>query len=218
MIEVFGFPRSGTNWVANSIWKAFYPERDLTGGLVLATTGHWSQRQKVSASPARVLFRDVHRKWRRGTETSLSIYVVRDGRSVAASHYRTCIFRHIDDKDISFNEFLRKPLDWNVSPKNRALRTSPGSIVQHWYDNTRGWRDRAGVHYVHYEEMLSNPSREIQRLGEFLQMKPAILESYPTPSGPDARAEYSLLWPALFSKDDLRYFFSIVPADYWALA
>jgi len=207
MFKVYSHPRSGTNFVRSALSKAF------TGSVPKhrADTGHWSARYKHSQPVPKMI--GGHPFYKPGLR---GVYVLRDGRDVVVSFWRSKTFQHKSWRDLSFTEYLQRPLDWHRTPGQRHKNTL--NIAQHWKQHLDGWQGRPGICYVWYEEFLLDPEMAVARVAEFTGLK--VLDAHPTigPVGPDPSGDYRVAkWVDVFSDDDLSYFHSIVPTDYWAL-
>lgn len=212
---IFGHPRSGTNFVCATMKMAFLPDKDYTeyhGSTI--KSGHWANRHKIPPTPAFRL-RGGHHFYR----GACGIYVYRDGRDVAASLWNTKELQHPDWAELSFSEFLQKPLDWKGSPGRKA--DTDMNIVQHWLAHVKSWKNKKDVFVLAYEEMLDKPRECLFSIAKFFELdEPDNLLEFELPTEPCAPfAEVGGYgkWRDVFSADDLEYFYSIVPVDYWAL-
>lgn len=209
MHKIYSHPRSGTNLARQTVGEVFYPDTDLERDEPVMT-GHWADRVMIPAEPAWGL-RGGHMFW----DEHEGIYVVRDGRDVAASFYRTKGFQHPSWRDLSFAEYIRKPLDWYETPGHP--RQPEMTLIEHWYEHTMSWYKRDGVYYLRYERLLTDPEDEIVNLSDWLGIEPQGDASF-APAGPYPAEKFDVgKWHDVFDEDDLAYFFSIVPEDYWAL-
>lgn len=211
-VKLYWHPRSGGQWACAMVKRVFYPE--LYEPQYPGSTGHWAKRRASPPWPGRVL--SGGHGFYSGQKDC--IYLVRDGRDVAASFYRTKAFHHPSLDGISFSDLLRWPLDWRGTPGQR-WQAGPDSIVDHWLSHVMHWSEREGVHYVRYEELLLEPEQTLVDIGKFLGREPdlgASLITAPTGNFP-AKSFRTGKWKEVFSDDDLEYFFSIVPQGFWAL-
>jgi len=208
--RVYSHPRSGTNFARATLARAFYPDKNLEReGRI--RTGHWADRRRVPADPAWGL-RGGHQFWHGHT---CCFYVYRDGRGVAASLWRTKEFLHPDWRGLTFSEFLRRPLDWRITPGKKAAPTQ--TIVEHWYEHVTSWESRPGVGYVRYEDLLTDPGATLAGLAAFADREPAEFEPVGA-VGPFVRDSWQVdSWRDVFTEDDVEYFFGIVPESCWAL-
>lgn len=206
-MNLYSHPRSGTNYLVTMLEEAFRGTRTFGS----RQTGHWSERYVVQASVSGIwklhpFYTDSLPKPR--------IYIYRDGRDVALSTWRTKGFQHESWRELSFAEFLRKPLDWYGTPGNKSDKNL--TIVEHWKKHLDSWVCQE-VCYVQYEELLLNPEVVLERIARYIEKPllevPVIGDVGPEPSG-DYRVQK---WRDVFTPSDLEYFFSIVPEDYWGL-
>jgi len=210
VIKLYSHPRSGTNWVRKTLAEAFWPDADLERPG--SQTGHWSDRVQIPAAPALAL-KGGHDFY---AGQQKCIYLVRDGRDVALSYYRTKEFQHEDWRDLSFSEVLRKPLDWRSTPGQR-WESGDATIVEHWFQHVKGWEGHKDIYYLRYEDLLTKPGETLHDLGEWLGREPRAMPD-PEPTGPFPSSDHRpAKWRDEFSADDLDYFHSIVPEDFWAL-
>jgi hypothetical protein len=157
MVKVYSHPRSGTHFLEAFIAENFYKEKNLSTDNV--NWGHWSNRKINSeGNPYGKLFGSHHfpkKKYKK----EFKIYIVRDGRAVAYSIWKTPNFIHKDLKNISFHDFLNLQLDWKGTP---ATKSEPKlSILEHWYEHVKAWEEASleddNLLLVKYEELIKNP-------------------------------------------------------------
>jgi hypothetical protein len=156
-VIVASYPRSGSTWVrfllANLLLAPDGPPVDFhsLGELVpdLHLPEHWPAVR--SAHPPRLL--KTHdlpaRRFRR------AIYVLRDGRDVAVSHY--LYLRHLRRFDGSFLAFL----------ESRKLGPA------RWARHAMRWLRPSGrrrLLTVRYEDLVDEPARELRRMAEFAEL------------------------------------------------
>lgn len=208
--RVYSHPRSGTHLLAATLERCFFPDVDLTGGAGWA--GHWAGRFQVSEKAYAGLIGN-HRRW--DASPGKCIYLLRDGRDVAVSFWRTKAFQHPSWRGLSFSEYLRKPLNWENSP---GFKASPGlTIAEHWLSHLKSWRGHDNVHYVRFEELLSKPEETLRHIGKFLETEPKTLELPAKLVGLMPNEGRVGVWHEYFSDEDLSFFYSKVPPDYWGL-
>lgn len=210
ILRVYSYPRSGTNWLLALLSQAFYGRVSL----VETVTGHWSERVPIIA-PDRLL-RGGHISYRQAFRGPY-VYLFRDGRDVALSLWRTKIFQHASWHDMSFAEFLQRPLDWHESPREQAKDVTR-TVAEHWMRHLESWQDVPHACFVRYEDLLLHTESEVARIAAFVGRRPLpagddIKGIGPSPSG-DYRTQK---WKDVFTQEDLDYFFSIVPEDFWGL-
>lgn len=212
LLKVYGHPRSGMNWLLALL------EQALEGhiSLVETVTGHWSQRVEVTA-PDRWL-RGGHQFYN-DQQNGPRVYLYRDGRDVALSLWRTKEFQHTTWHDLRFAEFLRRPLDWQATPKQHCVYIDEVlTIAEHWRLHLESWQNAPSTCFVRYEDLLLHTESEVARIAAFVGRRPLpgignVPGVGPSPSG-DYRAGK---WRGVFTDDDLDHFFEIVPREFWGL-
>ena len=120
MISVYSFPRSGSNYLQALLAANLYSALDLS---VQGEWGHWSERKPI-VTPHGRLFGSHGLPWNITPPAGLTareskgeaVYIYRDGRAVALSVYRSAGFTNPSWAGISFSDFLRRKLDWTLSP------------------------------------------------------------------------------------------------------
>ena len=71
--------------------------------------------------------------------------------------------------------------------------------------------------YVGYEDLLFNPAEVLGAIGKFLGMEPKCHEAVAEIVGPPSNEGKAGKWRDVYNEENLEFFFSIVPKDYWAL-
>ena len=209
---VYGHPRSGTNFVRATIKAALFPNVKKLERNAEIKAGHWAERHTIPATPAFNL--GGGHCFYSGQEPA--IYVYRDGRDVAASLWRANQLQHPDWRGMDFSDFLRRPLDWRGSPGWQA--DSRMTIAQHWLAHVRSWTNKRGVSMVAFEDVLESPLSEMRRLAQRFNVDLTEgFEPITTPCAPFAETGQYGGWRDVFLDEDLDYFYSVVPEDYWAL-
>ncbi|XP_015665843.1 sulfotransferase 1A1 [Protobothrops mucrosquamatus] len=87
------------------------------------------------------------------------IYVARNAKDVAVSFYYFYKMAKLHPEPGTWEEFLEKFLDGNVS-------------FGSWYDHVKGWwdiREKYRILYLFYEDMKEDPEQEIWKIMEFLE-------------------------------------------------
>jgi hypothetical protein len=210
--HIYSFPRSGTTLLQAQIKRSFYPDDDGTERRGKVATGHWSQRYRIEAAPG---WQFVRNGAHQGYSGQRGIYIVRDGRDVAISHWQSKTFQHPSRRALSFSEFLRRPLDWRITPGHRG--GDGRTISEAWRDHVDQWRDKPGVCCVRYEDLLLATESVLGQIGKWLGREPVTLELVADPMGPDTHGGGVGKWRDVFSDGDLEYFFGIVPEDHGGL-
>jgi bile-salt sulfotransferase len=192
----------------------FYQDVDLrTGG---GPVGHWANRGQGEPLEYGKLWGN-HEHWKR--EYRKCFYAFRDGRDVALSLWRTKIMQNPTWHDLSFAEFLRKPLDWRMSPgKGRKPQFPEWTVVEHWLAHLRSWENHRRVHYVRYEDLVLEPEQTIQAMGKFLGIHPERIVPIREWVGYDSNRSQIGEWQDFFTSEDLDFFSRYVPEDFWGLS
>lgn len=215
LIRVYSHPRSGTNFLMRFIAANFYAGQDLHSKP--GRIGHWKNRIENQSNPVGKLSGTHHFfDYEKNQFIKPAVYLVRDGRAVAYSIWKTKVFQNPNWKSWCFSKFLREKLDWYGSPGNP--HGFPGSIVEHWRDHVISWQERMDVLFIRYEDLVTTPERVRDDIVRFfnvpameeLQTVDGLVGWYPNCGTIDA-------WQDEFSQDDIEYFDSIVPADFWGL-
>jgi hypothetical protein len=219
IVWVHAHPRSGTNLLMAMMKQNFYEDRDVSfsGG----QAGHWGNRFPVMPNEYEGLYQDAHAFYNGQRD---SIYLVRDGRDVCVSMYLTYRFRHKADRNILFSEYIQAPLDWYKTPGHKA---NPGmTLVEHWKKHVDSWSedregmDKEGTWFVTYGDLFRKPEETLDgiatRFGlEYCHGGPTRVKDL---VGPDSHTGQKVgRWRGIFEEEDLEYFHSIVPEDYWGL-
>jgi bile-salt sulfotransferase len=219
LIHVYSHPRSGTNMLMAFIGKNFYPGMDLS--TPLGRIGHWADRVRGQLNPYGKLAGHHHFYGDDiGKFIEPACYIYRDGRSVAVSLWKTKQFMHPDWRDMSFSEFLRKPLDWLGSPGRDLPDDVPRrTIAEHWLAHIESWRESGnGVLLVRYEDLLRNPLGVSDDIARWSGVNPTgklhlideLVGWYPNDGSADS-------WREVFSDADAAFFHQIVPRRHWGL-
>lgn len=218
-MQVYSHPRSGTNFLCAFIAKNFYPGRDLTGRA--GVMGHWASPIPQDPSPwAYGALFGGHYFYEDGRMTGRpTIYIYRDGRDVAVSFWRTKIFLNPSWRELSFSEYLRREdQDWLHSPGWGGSYDGP--IVKHWHDHLKSWRwrDVSRVFLVRFEDLVFDPMRVRDAIAERFGLRPTPeLVQIRERVGPCPHEGRVGAWRGVFNSEDLNYFYSFVPRDFWGL-
>src|SRR5690606_29675333 len=125
----------------------------------VVTWGHWSNRiENPQGNSYGKLFGN-HYFADRNINPLPKIYILRDGRAVAYSIWKTDNFIHSDMKGLSFSEFLRTNIDWHGTPARKAEPNH--TLLEHWFLHVKSWlelgRKDSNVHIVKYEDLVDLP-------------------------------------------------------------
>lgn len=216
---VYSHPRSGTHFLEAFLAKNFYKNKDLNISNV--AWGHWSNRRTNElGNPYGKLFGN-HFFPDRNLNMKPKIYIIRDGRAVAYSIWKTNNFIHKDHKGISFKEFLRTKIDWSGSP---ATSCEPQyNIIEHWYSHVNSWLDfkkqNDNILLIRYEDLINQPYEQYLKIHNKFFSKTKIisenkLDVIKKPVGllPNKATKDS--WKDAFDEEDLSFFFSSIPKDF----
>jgi hypothetical protein len=158
LVKVYSHPRSGTHFLEAFLAQNFYKKEDLSIDKI--TWGHWSNRKvKEEGNLYGKLF-GHHYFPSQSKFKKPGIYIVRDGRAVAYSVWKTSNFLHKDiDSQISFSDFLKMPLDWKGSPSKKS--GSILTIFEHWAKHCNEWLELSkrekGLLVIFYEDLVNKP-------------------------------------------------------------
>lgn len=154
------FPRSGNTWVrfflCNLISLCEWDGREVDFPLLNRTMPELGVNNLLARWPHTTIPRVVktHQRYRFVFGRKASIGIIRDPRDVMVSYYH---FTH-DRKRIysgSFAQFIRHPRYGLPS----------------WFAHYTSWRGRWSV-VVRFEDMLEDPTRELRRILEVLDVQP----------------------------------------------
>ena len=215
LVKVYSHPRSGTHFLEAFLTKNFYAKKDLSINEV--TWGHWSNRKlNPNGNPYGKLF-GSHLFGNLINTPNRKIYIIRDGRSVAYSVWKTDNFIHKDLQEISFKEFLRTKIDWHGTP---ALESLPKyTIIEHWHMHVNSWLELEkkdnNLLVIYYEDLVSNPYDIYLKIHDkFFSKKKKLykdqLDTIKKPVGLLPNKAIKDSWKEVFDKDDIDYFLSIV--------
>ncbi|WP_397362214.1 sulfotransferase domain-containing protein [Olleya sp. R77988] len=215
LVRVYSHPRSGTHFLEAFLAKNIYKKKNLNISDVV--WGHWSNRKtNKEGNPFGKLFGN-HFFPERNINNKPKIYIIRDGRAVAYSIWKTNNFIHKDLEGISFKEFLRAKIDWSGTP---ATKSQPKyNIIEHWYLHVKSWSDFAeknnNILLIRYEDLVSQPYQQYIKIHNkfFSKTKKTSeknLDAITKPVGllPNKATKDS--WKEAFDNEDLEYYFSIV--------
>lgn len=167
-ILVASFPRSGTNLTINTIYlnfmgdKTMYLNIDEVNPIAdlrrIEDTGHiykthhrWGQIKDINLSKWKVIYVD------RGLlDTITSFYFFMENHRSLPDMTMSNFLR----TDISKNQFMN---NWRFEGKNP---------VQHMVRHRTEWSERPGVHYISFEDIVSNFDETLDRLAEYLELEP----------------------------------------------
>jgi hypothetical protein len=226
LIQVCSHPRSGTHFLEAFVGENFYSDTDLFDSNYY--WGHWSNRSiNVEGNNYGKLF-GTHIFANKHFTQSYNpiIYIIRDGRAVALSIWKTNNFLNKNMAKLSFDQFIRTPLDWYGSPaiNSEGEKKFPKyPIFEHWYKHIESWekvaKSNPGILLVRYEELKYEPYKVYLEIRDkFFQqqkLKPEneiSIISNPTGLLPNNADNKS--WKNHFSEQDNDFFLKSIPPDF----
>ena len=222
MIKVYSHPRSGNHFLCSFLNKNFYSNVDISIGPY--EWGHWSNRKVNSSGSHFGKLAATHQFLSDLPYEGLgpSIYIYRDGRSVALSLWRSDNFLNPSTRPATFSDFLRMKLDWRGTP---GCKSTPNhTIAQHWCRHVHEWRAAPPkkVLLVRYEDLLETPESvyvlirdnffPLKKLKEIFFPKNVILENKTVGLAPKITSR-ELSWDKVFTLEDNQFFRSQVCED-----
>lgn len=215
MVEIYGFQRSGSHFLAATLKANFY--RGIDTRRKVKAYGHYLDRQRPDdlwLDYGKLLAQDQHLP-PRSRKNGERIYIYRDGRAVARSLWMSEHFKEPAWEDWSFSAFLHTTIGWRFSTalKTKALQTLP----EHWMEMLEMWKG-CEAFLVRYEDLVLHPVHTLCELARHfdlplpmdLWVPDRLVGLSPSNGGIDG-------WCDLFSEEDLEFFHSIVPRNYWGL-
>lgn len=164
LLKIYSHPRSGTHFLEAFIAKNFYNKKNLN--IPIISWGHWSNRiENPQGNPYGKLFGN-HYFADRNINSKPKIYIVRDGRAVAYSIWKTKNFIHKDLEGISFSDFLRTKIDWEGTP---AKKVDPSfTILEHWCLHVDSWfklaKEDDNLLIISYEDLIDNSYSQYEKI------------------------------------------------------
>ena len=161
---IVSYGKSGTTWTCFLIANLLYPDRSVNFGninrLIL----------DPDAVPKRILVRSTSPRILKShycfePRYPRVIYVVRDPRDVALSQFHMNRKRNVIGDDYPLEKWIPSFLEGQTS-------VYPGS----WREHVSSWltarQGRPNFLLLRYEDMASDPGRELARIASFLKMNP----------------------------------------------
>jgi len=204
--RVYSFPRSGTHFLMALLKRNFYPNVDLSLDRVMG--GHWSDKVALPETDYGQLFGGHGVP--EGDPPYPAIYLFRDGRDVAVSLWRTKSLQHPSWRELSFSEFLRKPLDWVGTP---GIPGEGVCVVQAWRDHLIQWGVKNAIR-VRYEDLLQFPEWSVVMLAARLRVRLWKYKLVQERVGIEPHKGVAGGWRDVFSKADEQFFNLIVPTGF----
>jgi plasmid stability protein len=157
------YPRSGSTWTRFLIGNLAFPNQPVTFANIEARLPsiYLCQDRQLRRVPRPRLLTS-HESFDPSYKTI--IYVVRDPRDVAVSFYHYCIKNGDIPDQFPMDDFVSRYLAADVHP----LYNRWGS----WADHAKSWitmrQNRSGFLLLRYEDMVSDPERELARVAPLL--------------------------------------------------
>ena len=211
LVKVYSHPRSGTHLLEAFLAKNFYADRDLK--IQPITWGHWTNRCVLrDGNPYGKLFGNHYFSEDNRTPTP-KIYIMRDGRAVAYSIWKTKNFLNEEMSKKSLSEFLKTPLDWYGSPSRKTSQN--WTVFEHWKQHVEGWKELSEIRndtiIISYEELIEEPFKIYSTLHKkfFQDVKkkmPSEVITIRNPVGILPNAAKKDSWKTAFTEEDESYF------------
>lgn len=213
VVKIFSHIRSGTHLLAHLLAKNFYEGEDLSTGP--GVWGHWQDRQDSRASPVGRLF---GHHLDPPADHLPAIYLVRDGRDVLVSLWRTKHFLAPALADATFSEFLRTRMNWIWSP---SVPSKPRwTAAKNWYEHVRRWLAVVEAHpeiiLLTYEGLVHNSDASMALVQAKLGLEPTNDHFQPVGGlvGIAPNAGRVGAWREHFDGLDREFFYETVPEPF----
>lgn len=219
LIQIYSHVRSGTHFLEEFLAENFYSNKRSQLGFAPMMWGHWSDRKlDPGGAPLGKLFANHffpdHSK-NKSIEAP-SIYIYRDGRSVALSTWKTPNFKNKTLEGISFSDYLRTNIDWVGSPSARVEKPHE-TIIEHWKRHVEAWtsEQNSNLLLVRYEDLAQKPEAIAKEISyKFSLEPPETIKTVNRPTGLLPNKASMDDWKNYFTEEDLRLFFSIVGKNF----
>ena len=160
MIWLASFPRSGNTFFRNVLYEVY--------GIASSTYHrdpnriHDNNFNQYKVVKTHLLPENLPAEFR----DCPSVYIIRDGRDslVSIAHHRKDIVAPGSD---FYNNLLE------------AILAQGGSFFGGWSENVRQWTAKADI-VIRFEDLISNPVREVEKLRSIIELPPADLTKVPT--------------------------------------
>jgi hypothetical protein len=193
----------------------FFKNKNLS--LKSVVWGHWSNREiNPNGNPYGKLFGN-HYFADANINDLPKIYILRDGRAVAYSIWKTRNFVHKDANDMDFKTFLRSSIDWHGSP---SRQTEPSlTILEHWSLHVASWlkmeQEDVNTLIVRYKDLVNKPYSQYKIIRERFFKNNAFLsenelDCIRNPVGLLPNQATTHAWENVFDEDDNKLFINIV--------
>jgi len=166
-----GYPKSGTNWLANILVR-LVNQGEAPSDRTLRDSVHWVEssieyprsKAELDAAPSPRIFHS-HMPFHMALggdplgNPCRYVYIARNPKDVAVSYF------HFESRAPWAGQYDGEWPHW--------LSMFLGGKLQRgdWFDHVLGWwrhRDAPNVHFLRYEDLLRNFGAELRRLGAFL--------------------------------------------------
>jgi len=171
-----GYPKSGTNWLANILVRLLN-EGESPQGTTLRNSLHWIEsslhyprsRAELDLLPSpRIFSSHMPFPMALGGDPLRNpcryVYIARNPRDVAVSYFHFEAGQSWSGNyDGDWSHWLRMFVDGKLQRGD-------------WFDHVLGWwrhRDAGNVHFLKYEDLLGDFGGELRRLGRFLGREPS---------------------------------------------
>lgn len=218
LVKVYSHPRSGTHFMEAFLALNFYSNKNLE--IKPITWGHWSNRKvKSQGNPYGKLFGN-HYEASRNNNDLPKIYMVRDGRAVAYSVWKTPNFVHSNIADLTFSEFLRTKIDWYGTPSKQVEPNQ--TIIEHWIEHIISWQSLAkeneNVLIINYEDLVEEPYLQYKMIHEkFFSLTGLLSEDelnlIKSPVGLLPNKAIKDSWKSVFTEEDDHYYSEQLPQE-----
>lgn len=211
MIRVYSHPRSGTNYLMALLAENFYSGIDVSTGKP-GHIGHWSNRIKVKDNKYGKLFGN-HLLYNKSIDTKQSIYIYRDGRSVALSLFRAKQFINKSMHKMPFSEFVRADIDWLNTPGKKTNKKM--NIFSHWKRHLANWKT-SGVYMVRYETLVNSPYKALSDIASQFGLQFTNLVNVGKVGWfPNSKGIYD--WQSFMNDDDIEFYYKTVGRNFYGV-
>lgn len=171
-----GYPKSGTNWLANILVHLIHdgespPDRTLRDSLdwVESAIYHARSREELDASPSPRIF-SSHMPFQMALggdplrNPCRYVYIARNPKDVVVSYF------HFEARQSWAGNYVGDWPHWLEMFVEGKLQRGD------WFDHVLSWwrhRDADNVHFMKYEDLTNDFEGELRRLGRFLGYEPS---------------------------------------------
>jgi len=171
-VFLVSYPKSGNTWTRFLIGNLVYPDRPVT------FLNIESLIPEISLNPDHLLRHFPRPRILKSHECfdpryPRVVYIVRDPRDVAVSHYHYNMKRRNIPEGYPLDDYIPRFMVSEFNPR-----------IGSWGDHVMSWlclrENRSDFLLLYYEDMLQNTQRELTRIASFLK-EAAVLETDPAP-------------------------------------